>query len=567
MWRLVFWFIVVAALAWGVTWLAAHPGTVSIEWFGQQVEMPVALALALLLGGLLALWIIYRLLRMVIGAPFAIGDYLRGRRRRKAHRFLTTGLTALLAGDAIGARRAASKAVYLAPEEPMARLLQAQAMLLSGQPWVARNQFQQMLDDPQTEPAALHGLYELAVREGDENAARTIAEKAWMHHPDLPWAAWAVLKYEALDGEWPRVRLLLEKMRKAKLIGKEEERRLKAVAFAAEALALEEREPERALQLVLQAHRMDPALVPAAVVAGRLLAARGKAHKAARVLEKTWQLSPHVDIAEVYAHLGKSPRERLERVRRLLRKADGGEEGAVALARAAIDAQEWDEALAALKPWIGKNPSARIFLLLAELEEKRAGDIGRVREWLRRARTARPDPAWVAGSLVSPVWLPVTPEGVLGAFEWKEPPVSEIAHAALSEPVPAEWLEPPAAIGEEAQEEVKLIEAHVTSAEESEAEAGAEAGGRESVSTTGAGNEKEASAAGKADKADGGGERPAPAAAETAAAGKSGQERAAMAKAKPGQPVASPAEAVAELPEENFNRPPLPDDPGLPGRK
>ncbi len=543
MWRLIFWFIVVAALAWGVTWLAAQPGTVSIDWFGWQVEMPVALALAVLLVGLLAIWVIFKLLRLVVGTPFAVGDFLRGRRRRKARAMMTTGLSALLAGDVAGAQKATRKALSLAPEDPIAKLLRAQALLTGGEREVARFRFQQMLDDPETEPAALHGLYELALQEGNVDAARLLAEKAWARYPQLPWAARAVLRFAALEGDWPRVRALLTNMRKARLIGKAEEKRQKAVAFAAEALALEEREPEQALELALQAHKLDPTLVPAAVVAGRLLAARDNKLKAAKVLEKTWRLSPHVDIAEVYAHLrsGDSPRERLERVQQLLRKADGGEEGAVALARAAIDAQAWDVAVEALKPWIEKNPSARIFLLLAELEEKRSGDIGRVREWLRRARTARPDPAWVANGIASPVWLPVTPEGELGAFEWKEPPTSPAAQAlaALGEPVPAEWLESPAAASSSESapgEDARLIEARVSGDESTE---------QQPEKANAAPRQAEMEKENQAD--------PAKNAAEA---------HQAQPKAVGGSAPA--AEAATDVPEEGFRKPPLPDDPGPP---
>ena len=556
MWRLIIWFLIAAGLAWGLTWVANHPGTITVEWLGWRIEdIPVALALAALLIGLLVLWLAFRLLRWLIGAPFAVTDMFRTRRRRKAMREMSTGLTALMAGDAETARRAAHKAARLLPDDPMTQLLEAQAELQAGNLRAANHYFAQLKENPETEPAALHGMFELAQREGNAEAAKAIAEQALRRHPNLPWAAEAVLKFAALAGDWPRVRALLARMRKAKLIDRAEEKRKLAVTFAAEAQALEEQEPDKALEAALQAHKLDPSLVPAAVIAGRLLAQQGKLRKAAKVLEQTWKLSPHPDIAEVYAHLrhGDSPADRLARVRQLLKKGSGNEEGAVALARAAIDAHAWDVALGALRPWLNENPSARIFLLMAELEEARSGDIGRMREWLRRARMARPDPAWVAGSYISPVWLPITPDGVLGAFKWQEPPTTP-GTRVLGEPVPQEWLEAPVRVAEpgeteEEAEEPKLIEAQVT---EAGAEAGEAASGEEKA--------EEESVAGKpAGKA-------APA-EERAAAEKAG-ETAGEKKAAPEKPrvvrLKSPAgaEAVADLPEEDAVRPPLPDDPG-----
>ena len=47
--------------------------------------------------------------------------------------------------------------------------------------------------------------------------------------------------------------------------------------------------------------------------------ARGKMQKAASVLEQAWRKSPHPDLAYVYAYArtGDSPRDRLQRVRKL----------------------------------------------------------------------------------------------------------------------------------------------------------------------------------------------------------------------------------------------------------
>ncbi len=584
MWRLIIWFVIAAALAWGVTWLAGNPGTITIDWLGWHIEdMPVALALALLLVGLLALWIVFRLLRWIIGAPFAITDFFRGRRRRKAQKAIASGVTALLAGNASSARKAASQAARLAPSEPLARLLQGQAALAAGEHKAAQFHFEALKDDPAAEPAALHGLYDIAMRANDLATARAIAERAMQRYPDLPWAAEAMLRFSALAGDWATVRQLLARMRKHKLIDKAEEKRLQATALAAEAQQLEERQREQALQLALQAHKLDPALVPAALTAGRLLAAQGKLRKAARVLEQTWARSPHPDIAEVYAHLrsGDSPRDRLQRVRQLLKKASGGEEGAVALARAAIDAQDWETALGALRPWLNENPSARIFLLMAELEEARSGDIGRMREWLSRARRARPGPAWVAGGFVSPVWLPLTPDGELGAFRWQEPPQSAAAQLA-AEPVPEELLRAPEAAEPPAPEDsARLIEAEVRpadedagtaegTAEKAEAEAGepAQAAAEDTGDRTGnKASDKAGGKAADAGKAEAKAGEAATATTDAKAATPPEPPAATTEKAAPPPPPRG-AEAVADLPHEEVKRPPLPDDPGpLPAGK
>jgi len=444
--RIIFWFIVLAAMAAGLTWLAEHPGRMTIDWLGYHIEeMPVAFALGVIAAALVVLWLAVRIVRMVFMAPGAAVDYFRLRRKRKGLEELSSGLVALLAGDAASARRAANRAARLTPDEPVARLLEARAAHELGDAKTARALLLRMLEDEKTEPAALHGLYEQARRAGDMAAAREWATRAWRKYPTLPWAAKAMLAFLAADRDWPAVTRLLERMRTSGLIDRSEADRLKAAAFTAQAMDLEERAPQEAMDLAIRAHKLDPSLIPAAVIAGGMLAARGNLRKAAKILEKTWKLSPHPDIGEIYAHLraGDSPVDRLKRVQKLLRMSSGGEEGAVVLARAAIEARDWETARGALRNWINNDPSSRIYQLMAEIEEAQYGDRGRAREWLARAVRARRNPAWTADGIVSPQWLPASPvTGELGVFEWKTPVEGNELAAAL-EPVPADLLEAP----------------------------------------------------------------------------------------------------------------------------
>ena len=66
--------------------------------------------------------------------------------------------------------------------------------------------------------------------------------------------------------------------------------------------AAEETDPERALNLSIEAHGLAPDLVPAASIAGRLLASRGNTPRAAKILQRTWSRAPHPDLATAYAY-------------------------------------------------------------------------------------------------------------------------------------------------------------------------------------------------------------------------------------------------------------------------
>src|SRR5262249_1981173 len=190
--------------------------------------------------------------------------------------------------------------------------------------------------------------------------------------------------------------------------------------------------------LALEAVKLAPDLVPASALAARLLAEGGETRKAIKVLEAGWRAQPHPDLAEVCAHLrpGDAARERLARVETLTRQRPHHVESAFAVARAALDAQEFSAARAALSP-LAAAPTQRAAMLMAELEETQAGDVGRAREWMARALRAPRDGAWIADGYVSDQWLPVSPvSGRLDALEWRVPGAHVGGRGALSEGPP-----------------------------------------------------------------------------------------------------------------------------------
>ncbi len=187
--------------------------------------------------------------------------------------------------------------------------------------------------------------------------------------------------------------------------------------------------------------------MPAAALAGRVLAEAGALRKASRVVNIAWDAQPHPDLAQVLGNLrfGDVARDRLKRIEALAKKVPGNIEGALALARAALDAQEFAKARAVLAPYLA-TPTKRVALLMAELERAERNDEGRAREWIARALNAAPDPTWTAEGHTSDRWLPVSPSGRIDAFEWRVPVTgivsasafeAEPPHAATIEMMPA----------------------------------------------------------------------------------------------------------------------------------
>jgi len=141
------------------------------------------------------------------------------------------------------------------------------------------------------------------------------------------------------------------------------------------------------------------------------------------VIDAAWRTSPHPELAQAYAELrsGESARDRLKRIEAAAKRVPGHIEAALAVARAALDAQKFAKARSELAPYLDK-PSRRVCLLMARLERVERNDEGRAREWTARALNAPPDPQWTADGYVSDRWLPVSPvTGRIDAFEWRLP--------------------------------------------------------------------------------------------------------------------------------------------------
>ena len=421
--RLLWRFLLLVLLAAGFAWIADRPGTLTIRWLGREIEMSFIAGVVVAVLAVVAIWLVWSLFRRLWASPQAVGRYFAFRKNRKGYDSLSRGIIAAGAGDATAAAKHAAIAGNALADEPLVNVLAAQAAQLKGDRAAVKRIFEAMTKSPDTEALGLRGLFSEARQSGDVAAARRHAERALALNPRLSWASTAVLQLQSGAKDWGAAAGTLTQQIKSGLVAQADGNRKLAAMLTAQALAAEEQNKSQALELALKAHKLDPALVPAAVVAARVLITQASTRKASKILKETWVLSAHPDLADVQAHLipGDGPEARLDRVRDLLKEDKGGLEGAVALARAAAKAKRWDMARDALKPWIEQRPQARICALMADIEEAQ-GDKGRAREWLARALHAPRDPIWVSDGVASPRWTPVSPvSGEIVPCEWKAP--------------------------------------------------------------------------------------------------------------------------------------------------
>jgi HemY protein len=424
--RIILFLGLIALAAAGAAWVADQTGDVALSWGGWRAEttIPVfALAIGVTIVVGMMLWAI---LRWLWKMPAQMRRKRHERRQARGRHAITQGLLAIGHGDSSAARRHADDARRHATHDPLALLLTAQSAQLEGDREGAQRAFRAMAEREDTRLLGLRGLFVEAQRADDPLSAVMIADEALKLSPSSTWASHAVLGFRCARGDWDGALSILDNNQSSGLIDKATYRRQRGVLLTARALELEKVDRDRARESAMEAVKFAPTLVPSAVLASKFESEAHQVRRSMRIVETAWLAQPHPDLADAYAHvkLGDSARQRLVRVETLAAKTPGHIEGALAIARAAVDASEFSRAREALAPFV-ERPTQRVALLMAELERSEHGDSGRARAWTLRAVRAMHDPVWTADGYVSDRWRPVSPvTGRLDAFQWQTPVAS-----------------------------------------------------------------------------------------------------------------------------------------------
>ncbi|MCA3793478.1 MAG: hypothetical protein IOC66_14435, partial [Burkholderia sp.] len=410
-----------ALAAAGAAWLADQPGDLVLNWGGLRLtsRQPMYLLGLVIVVAMVAGMILRGLWKI----PGRIRRGQRERRHARGRHAITQGLLAIGHGDSSAARAHAEVARRHAGGDPLALLLHAQSAQLDGDRDGAQRAFRAMAERADTRLLGLRGLFIEAQRADDPVAAVMIAEEALKMSPSSSWASHAVLGFCCAKGDWAGALSIIDNNQTAGLIDKATYRRQRGVLLTARALELETVDRDLSRSSAMEAVKLAPTLIPAAVLSAKFESEAHQVRRAMRIVETAWLKQPHPDLADAYSHvrLGDSARQRLVRVETLAAKTPGNIEGALAIARAAIDAAEFGKARAALEPFTAA-PTQRVALLMAEIERSEHGDSGRARAWTLRAVRALHDPVWTADGYVSDRWRPVSPvTGRFDAFQWQTP--------------------------------------------------------------------------------------------------------------------------------------------------
>ncbi len=382
---------------------AGEAGTASLIWMGYRVDTSATAAIILI--GFLALTAVcfWNLALWLSRSPQRQARAKAEARRRQADDTLSKGFVAIAAGDGAEARRHAVKAIDLSDNVPLVRVLGALAAETAQDDVATKAAYSAMQSVPELKLAGLKGLMTLAQKQGDRIEAIRLAEEAYSQTKPAMWAFRTLFEARLTAGEWAEALDLIEGALGRKLISPIYAERARASLMAASAARMETAADtatrEQALDYAVRAAKLQPQFAPAAIMAGRLLAAHNKLGRAEDVLEAAYAAQPHPAIWLAYRDLvnDETPRDRARRLQGLVDRNPGHRESRLLnLERALMTHTKADirTAMAALEPDLAEEVVTRRVCGLMAKACLGLQDMDGARNWVARASLVKAEPDW-----------------------------------------------------------------------------------------------------------------------------------------------------------------------------
>ena len=432
--KILFFFAVVLVIALGAMQLSETGQMLRLEYAGTEYALSPVKAVAALLILMVLAWLVFKalglalaFLRFLAGDETAISRHFARSRERKGYAALGEGMLAVASGEGRLAQDKAAKAEKYLNLPHITNLLSAQAAEVAGDKARAGQVYRTLLEDDRTRFVGIRGLMRQKMDEGDTTTALLLAQKAYALKPRHRELQDTLLDLEMREHDWKGARQLLKDKRRQGDLPQDVHIRRDAVLALQEAReVLAQGNSISAREAAISAAKASPDLIPAAVLAARSYVAQKDYRNASRVLEKTWSVRPHPDIASAYAEIvpDETPAARLNRFERLIAKNPNDEESRLLRAELLLAAEDFHGARRALGDLAEKHPTVRTLSIMAAVERGEGADDSVVRGYLARALTASRGPQWVCDKChnVMGDWSPTCDScGSFDTLTWREP--------------------------------------------------------------------------------------------------------------------------------------------------
>ena len=441
--KIVFFFCIVGAMAWGAGLLLQAEGGLQIRAMGVELNPGPLESVLLLVLLVFLVWVFLKVLSLLSavwkflnGDETALSRYFERNRERKGFDALSQGLMALANGEGNVAMAKAAKADKYLNKPELTNLLTAQAAEMAGDTRKAEETYRKLVENEQTRFVGVRGIMKQKLAAGDTETAIQLAEKAFALKPKHEETGDLLLRLQAEKEDWTGARKTLStKLRNGQLPRDVHKRRDAVLALSEAKDVISDDKSIEARETAIEANRLSPDLIPAAVMAANGYIEQDKPRYAARVLKKAWEVQPHPDLAAAFAAIApdETPTERIKRFKALTKLNADHPETKMLLSELHIANEDFPAARRALGDLVEVDPDARSVTLMAVIERGEGASDTVVKDWLARALAVPRGPQWICDSCqhIHAEWKPICENcSSFDTLAWKRPPVSEVAMLA-----------------------------------------------------------------------------------------------------------------------------------------
>ncbi len=429
---------IITAAAFGTTFLIENGGEVRLSFAGTEYTFQPLVAIIIIALFLVAVWVSFKILGLLVavfyffnGDETAISRYFTRNRERRGFEALADGMVALAAGEGRVAVAKAAKAEKYLERPELTHLINAQAAEMNGDNARALKYYKNLLDNDRTRFVGVQGIMKQKLADGDTDTALKLAEKAFALRPQHKATMDTLFDLQTDKEEWAGARKTIEAKVRANALPKDVARRRDAVLTLADARQLlDAGEVISGKDAALQANRLSPELIPAAVLAAEMQINDNSKRAAAKIIKKAWEATPHPDLAASFADIEpeETPAARLKRFNAIIKLRPDHSETKMLQAELNLTAEDFPGARRAMGPLADDEPTARSLAIMAAIARGEGAEETVVRGWLSKALSASRGPQWICSSCnkIHTAWAPKCDNCAgFDTMAWKAPPESD----------------------------------------------------------------------------------------------------------------------------------------------
>ena len=436
--RIILFISAIALVTFGIVFVIDTGGEVRVSIAAMEYSFSPLMAMIAVILLLVAFWITIILLGLIIavlhffnGDETALTRYFNRNREKRGFDALAEGMVALASGEGKAALAQVSKAEKLLGRPELTNLVNAQAAEMTGDTKKALKYYKSLLKNDRTRFVGVRGLMKQKLAEGDTATAMKLAEKAFALRPAHEDTQNLLFEMQSDAGDWSGARdTLVTKVQKGALpkdVGRRREALL-ALADAKDKLDADDIEAGRIA--ALNANKLAPTLIPAAVLAAEMQILSGHKSTAAKILKKAWAGNPHPELAAAFATIeeDETPTQRLKRFLALTKVNSDNPETRLLKAELALADDDFPASRRALGDLYETDPTARSLSIMAAIHRGEGAGDEVVRGWLNKALVASRGPQWICSSCnnIHDVWAPKCDNcKTFDSMDWKSPPASD----------------------------------------------------------------------------------------------------------------------------------------------